>query len=526
MFILAGITAVLTACGGGGGNALPSAVPSGTASGTALDGLILNGTVTVYDFSSGTKGAVLGQATTDSATGAYSLSLQVESRPILLEITGGYYTEEAAAGGSTTTVTLDSTDKLDAVVNYTTGQPLTVAITAYTNLAAGLAQYEIKTGVPVGTAVDDADHRISQLAGLDIIHTMPLEITDINNASASPTPGIEYGFLAAAISEWVSNAAPSGAAVLTQPYTSIKFDQLMHADIAADGLLDGEGLDPTGVKIALSFGTTPLSPTVYRQGIGVSLLEIASSGINKTGVTPSNSVSLLTYAEAYAADADKMFDGVPPVGITTPSIAIIAPSSPGWLSGSQNVSARVQDYTGLTSDSLVVDSGGARLLTTNLNTPAWPLDTTKLTDGTHTATVSATNVAGLSSHAELTFQVDNTPPSLAIDSAAYYQNPYAAFSYHCVITGTVSDAESGPAGSVTAVWGDSNGETTGSASLVNNMFTMDLQAPIPLSWSDPNGLTVTVHDAAGNAATYQHTLKVCSDGSTAYYTCTKTCTLN
>ena len=92
----------LTACGGGagsGGGSGPtgSTIPVGSVSGISFDGLILNGTVSVYDFTTGAKGALLGQTTSDSSSGLYSLSLQVESRPVLVEITGGYYVEEAGA---------------------------------------------------------------------------------------------------------------------------------------------------------------------------------------------------------------------------------------------------------------------------------------------------------------------------------------------------------------------------------------------------------------------------------------------
>ncbi len=518
MFVLAGLTAVLTACGGGGGNALPSAVPSGSASGTVLDGLILNGTVTAYDFSNGTKGAVLGQATTDSNTGAYTLSLQVESRPVLLEITGGYYTEEAAPSINTNTVALDPTDKLTALIDYTTGAALTVSVTAYTHLAAGLAEYEIKTGVSVATAINDANQRVSQLAGLDIVHTTPLEITDIANASADTTPGLEYGFLAAAISEWVSNHAPAGQ-TLTKPYVSIKFDQLMHDDVAADGLLDGQGVDPTGVKIALSFGNTPLSPTVYRQGIGVSLLQIAAGSNNKTGLTPSNT-NLLTYAEAYAGDADKMFNGVPPVSITAPSLAITQPSGSGWLRGSQLVTATVQDYAGLTSDSLTLDGNAAQVLTTNLTAPSWPLNTTTLSDGAHTATVSATNAAGITSTATMTFQVDNTPPSFqAVATSGATQ------STGCPISGMVGDAGSGPTGTVSwAAWGTT---ASGSAALINNTFSFVIPKSA-IIFNNNGGPTVNFSvnaaDAAGNIATYSATLdapftSTCRPGSICTFTC-------
>ena len=502
-WLIAGLTAVLTACGGGGGNTLPPTVPGGSASGTVLDGLILDGTVTAYDFSGGSKGAVLGEATTDGTTGAYTLPLQVESRPILLEITGGYYTEEAAPAGSATTVTLDSGDKLTALVNYTTGESLTVSITAYTHLAAGLAEYEIAHGVPVATAIDDANQRVSQFAGVDIIHTTPLEITDIANASASPTPGIEYGFLAAAISQWVSTHTPAGATALTQPYTSIKFDEMMHDDVAADGLLDGEGIDPNGVRIALSFGTTPLSPTVYRQGIGVSLLQIAASANNRTGLTGGNSPSLLAFAEAYAANPDRMFNAVPPVSITTPSITINAPQGSAWVHGTTPVSAMVQDYAGLASDDLSIDGGNAQALTTDLTAPTWSVNTATLPDGPHTATVTATNMAGLTGTATVAFRVDNTPPTLTVNPSSTFTNDSPVM--YCSVSGTISDVTSGPSNSLTASW---TGGSTAVVPIVNNTFSVVLSRTVQATENVSGTLTLTGTDNAGNSTTVTKTLSV------------------
>src|SRR5450759_5806832 len=127
----------LTACGGGsaggGSGSTGSTIPVGSVSGISFDGLILNGTVSVYDFTTGAKAALLGQTTSDSSSGLYSLSLQVESRPVLLEITGGYYIEEAGAVGSSTQVALSSKEKLTALANYTTGATLNISVTTFTH---------------------------------------------------------------------------------------------------------------------------------------------------------------------------------------------------------------------------------------------------------------------------------------------------------------------------------------------------------------------------------------------------------
>ncbi len=506
--MIAGLIVILSACGSG--NSLPAAVPSGSASGTVLDGLILNGTVTAYDFSSGSKGTVLGTATTDSATGAYSLSLQVETRPILLEITGGYYTEEAAPQ-TTSTVTLASTDNLTALINYTTGQTVTVSVTAFTHLAAGLAEYEIKTGVPVAAAINDANQRVSQLAGLDIIHTTPVEVTDINNASANPTPSIEYGLLAAGISQWVFGHTPTGAAAGTQPYTSIKFDQLMHDDVAADGVLDGQGFDANGVKIPLSFGTTALSPAVYRQGIGVSMLAFATSANNKTGLTAANSTSLLDWAEAYAANTDKMFDGVAPASITTPAVSILNPynnsTNTNWWRGTTTVQAGVVDYSGLTSVTMSIDGGAPQAATGDLSAPTWPLNTASLGDGSHTVNVIATNAAGLTGAATLTFRADNTPPTLTVSAVVNNTGYLGSSNGTCTVSGTVSDTASGVSApvAISVAYGGSC-----SVNLVNDSYSCSVayEANGYNYYTDSNynwivPITVSTMDNAGNAAVAQ-----------------------
>ena len=269
----------LTACGGGGGSgggsgSTGSTIPVGSVSGISFDGLIINGTVSVYDFTTGAKGALLGQTTSDGTSGLYSLSLQVESRPVLLEITGGYYVEEAGPSVQHRSRSVQM-QKLTALANYTTGTPLKVAVTTYTHLAAGLAAFEISKGTAVSTAINDANNRASSLAGVNILTTTPKEITDVSNASATLTPELKYGFLAGAISMWTYNNAPSAAVAHLPPYTSIDFAQLLYQDISADGLLDGIGLDSTGAAAPLSFGTTPLGVDVYRLGLGVAMVQMA-----------------------------------------------------------------------------------------------------------------------------------------------------------------------------------------------------------------------------------------------------------
>ncbi len=430
--------AFLAACGGAGSGGSPSTgstIPVGVVAGTAFDGLILGGTVSVYDFTTGAKGALLGQITSDG-NGLYSLSLQVESRPVLVEITGGYYIEEAGAGGTGTQVSLSNGHKLTALANYATGSPLKVAVTTYSHLAAGLAAFEIRQGTAVAAAINDANTRASNLAGVNILTTTPKEITDVSNISATLTPELKYGFLAGAISMWTLNHTPSTAAPRTPPYTSIDFAQLLYQDILADGLLDGIGVDSTGAAAPLSFGATPLGVDVYRKGLGISLVQMAADTNNKTGLT---GTQVLPFAQRYVANTDAMFNNVAPDAIVAPVVTITAPAINGWVNQTANVAATIQDTIGITSARLFVDNASAANSNTNLPTQSFQLDTTQYTTGAHTVSIIATDFAGLSTTATIPVGVDNVPPT----STANIPYTWVGNGNYMTVSGCASDVGSG-----------------------------------------------------------------------------------
>ena len=339
---------VISGCGGGGDSGEP--VPTGTVSGTTFDGLISEGDVKVYDFSTGRKGALLASATTNEL-GLYSLSLQAESGPVWVELTGGNYTEEADLNN----VILQPGHKLVAVANYKTGTSLTVAVTTYSYLAAGLAQHQIKQGTAVAAAIDSANSRISKLVGLNILNTIPKQITDVANQSASLTPALRYGFLAGAISQWTLDHAPASTIQRKAPYNSIDFAQLMYQDILADGLLDGFGIDDSGAKTQLSFGTTPLGVDVYRLGLGTAIVQMGLNANNKTGLPAAN---LMPFATEYLNADDAVFNNVPPVPMS-PGTVVPLNFSKGTNNGAAlyaGMQFSAQSQLGVTKVELIVDN--------------------------------------------------------------------------------------------------------------------------------------------------------------------------
>lgn len=491
------IAFLFAACNGGSGSsATPAAVPTATIAGTALDGLISQGAITAYDFTGGVKGSQVGQSTTDNK-GLYTLALQLESRPVLLEITGGYYNEEVMPS---TNVTLESGDKLTALVNFTTGQSLRVSLTTYTTLAAGLAQYQINKGVDVAKAINDANSRISALIGTNILTTTPLEITDVANASAAMTPGLQYGFLAGGISMWASQHQPAGlpanSAAIIQPYTSIKLANTLYQDIVADGLLDGRGKDTSGSPVSLSFGNTLLGVDVYRRQFAVSMMQMANHSNNKTGLDASR---VLTFAKIYASNTDPMFNAVTPVPIESPVVTMITPAANVWLRGTTNVTASIQDYAGIVSDSVSVDNVVSPVTTTNLLAPLFAINTANYTDGLHTITVSTTNAVGMSTAVNTSVGFDNTPPTIGpITFNGPSTPPGGANVMPCSLTGTVTDSTSGTVNALDVTWG-SNKATP---AIVNMVYSINISIP----QVGRTYVTLVAHDVAGNSSSQTHTL--------------------
>lgn len=487
---------LLAACGGGSGGGAAGAgsgscptcstgstVPVGSVSGTSFDGLIINGTASVYDFTTGAKGALLGSAQTDG-NGLYSLSLQVETRPVLIEVKGGYYVEEA--GTIPANVSLSTNHKLTAVANYTTGATLAVAVTTYSHLAAGLAAYEIKNGTAVATAISNANTRVSSLVGVDILTTTPKEITDPANASASLTPPLRYGFLAGAISDWTYTHAPAAAVPHQTPYTSIDFAQLLYDDIAADGLLDGVG---TG-GASLSFGTTPLSVAVYRLAIGTSIVRIAANANNKTGL---DATKVMSFAQAYIANTDAFFNAVPVVAFAPQAVTVSSPTTGTWMRKTININASASSPFGLQAAELLVD-GVSVATSANLAAPSFSVDSTTLTDGPHTFTVRSTDVAGVVTTASATPKVDNTGPTALACSNQFNGQP---------ISYTVTDTGSGLASAdayvnTSTVYGTTSITASNTWAFVTTIGSVNVGTP----WS------LKLTDAAGNCTTYSGTMTI------------------
>ncbi len=379
---------------------LASAIPSGTASGLAYDSLIVNGEVAVYSFS-GDTGRLLGEGVTDAA-GYYTIALFNADQPVIIEVTGGQYLEEASGS----TVPLQAGQKLRAVSNYIAGQTITVHATYWTTVAAGLAEYKLRTGAAPMQAVTAANAEISALLGLDITTTTPVNPTDILGRNFYLGPGLEYGFFAAGLSAWTAMASTINQSRIHEKFSSIAFAQLAYDDIRHDGMLDGQG--ESG---ALAFGSIALSPEIYRHALAVSVLQMAHSTRNVSGIIPER--LLQTARRLNDSEAAVFGDAATtPIDETGPMLTVLRPEDAVTVFGKFPASADVTDIVGVASVEFLVDSVSLGMATDS-GAPAMVIDSTKLTDGRHVLSFRATNFAGSSKVANRAILVANRSTVIA-----------------------------------------------------------------------------------------------------------------
>ncbi len=373
----------LISCGSSGGDA-PSRRPSATVDGFAVDAQITGGSVTVYSYINAQKGSVLGSAVTDD-TGFYSITLQGPDQPILIEVRGGSYIEEASGAG----ITLNDGQILRAVTFYKSGFPVRLMVTPFTNITAGLIEYQTKSGTPVEIAITDATSAISAMAGVDILTTVPLNITDLKNARMSLTAGLKYGFLAAAISSWTAEASVLNGANVHLIWNSISLSQVMYRDISEDGLLDGKGINPnSGTIVDLGFGLVPLDANTYRVEFARHLMKMAGSEENKTGIGFSE---VLLEADRLAGMTHQIFNGLPTVPLDTTGPVIDPIEAEGLFhNDSLTFAVDVSDTVGIKSVFFDLD-GVAIGQAIDPQNPAVLINTNLYTDGGHTIGVRATD---------------------------------------------------------------------------------------------------------------------------------------
>jgi len=476
---------VLAGCGGGGGDSLPSSRPASTVSGNAVDALIVGAEIKIFNFAGGIKAELLGSTITDSS-GFYTLELVSPDSPVLIELNGGSYIEESSGAS----VQLNNNETLRAVTFYESGKKLNVMVTPWTNLAAGLAQYKIENGRNVNNAITEASTAISNLLGLDILTTKPLNVTDIKNATFALTDNLLYGFIGAGLSQYMKDVSEQNFTAPHSIYSSVYFSQVAYSDIRYDGLLNGIGLN----KTRLAFGTVLLGPNSYRSKLGQGMVVVASSSVNKTALTVSD---ILTSANTIASSGHAIFDGVTPSPLdsTPPIISTLVPEN-SWKASSFTYSVNVSDFTGLKSVEFFVN-GSSVGFASDLNSPSILINSSNYSDGAHLIGVKAIDNLNNEKYSEYALNFNNSGPIVNLTSASITnRSAYSAQGTWSTASGQMkSIVVNGVSAQVNAdgTWLASIALTAGNNTLtinaeddVANLFTSSLSVaydPVPPTFS-------------------------------------------
>ena len=410
------VIGLLSACGSGGGG-VPATAPSATLDGTVTDAVITNGTLRVFKFDDGKKGELIAETITDGNGDFKIAGFTSQDRPVVIEVSGGRYTEEASG----VSVDLLPGQVLRAYMFYEQGSAITLQVTPFTHLASCLADYKIRSGVNVNNAITESTSVFSGLAGVDILGTKPLNITDPNNANFEVTDNLRYGAVLAAISSFTAEVSETNG---VSPHrfnqnSSIYATQVLCQDIAADGVFNGSGFINNGNSVGqLSLGSVPLDVDTLRSKVAQHILSIISSDRNQTGLGVDEFV---LYANEIASSTDGVFGGVPSSAVdqTGPTVtAGIAPDS--FLKGLVNLDFMVTDPIGVKSVQFKVND----VLHSNgqVDTPVMSLNSTNYTDGIIKITVVATDILNNVSSIDFNYVVDNTSPTITLTSATLVNN--------------------------------------------------------------------------------------------------------
>ena len=410
------VVSLLSACGDSG-SGVPSDAPSASLGGTVTDAVITNGTLRVYQFDDGTRGELIAETVTDGNGDFEIADFASQDRPVVIEVSGGRYTEEASG----VSVDLLTGQVLRAYMFYEQGSAITLQVTPFTHMASCLADYKISAGVNVNNAITEAISVFSGLAGIDILGTKPLDITNPNNANFEVTDSLRYGAVLAAISSFTAEVSETNGVTPHRfnQNSSIYATQVLCQDIAADGVFNGLGFINNGNSVGqLSLGSVPLDVDTLRSKVAQHILSIISSDRNQTNLGVDEFV---LYANEIASSTDGVFGGVPATAVDQEGPTVTAALAPdSFLKGIVNLDFVVTDPIGIKSVRFDVND----VLHSNgqVDAPVMSLNSTNYTDGIIKITVVATDILNNVSNVDFNYVVDNTSPTITLTSAVLVNN--------------------------------------------------------------------------------------------------------
>ena len=384
--------------------------PTATASGFTHDARIRNATVRIYaiDENAVKTDELLGEGVSDDE-GFYEITLQAPSQPILLETCNGNYTEEFSG----VNVILEQTTCLKAFTFYESGEPINVMLTPLTTIAAGLVEYKVQNeNININNAITEATTAISSMiGGIDIINTVPADLTSIDIRGQSLNDSIRYAFYMAGISGFTAQANLDNNLSEHSTYTSIDFSTLAYNDIRADGLLNGVGFDENGnnPNSSLGLGTVSIDANTYRATVAQNMLRFIGNENNETTIEISD---LLPAARSVADGTHEIFDNVAPLPVDEePPVINLVNAEGTAFNGSINYPVTIEDFTIVESVEFFVDGESLGQSTDKVNASI-PILTSNYSEGEHIIGVVAIDALGNESSREIQVLFFNDGPSV------------------------------------------------------------------------------------------------------------------
>jgi len=395
----------VTACSSGGSSdpapKQPPTLTKSLVSGSALD--LVNGKIELFDFQSGAKGKLLSSGALDSS-GNYSIYVTSPDTLLLVKITEGIYFEEATSQQ----VNLSNTKghQLTAVIEYTSGEPLTVHTTFLTTLAHGLAEYYVSSNQLTPTnAVIQANTIIDNWVGFPVRTTTPTHISAAT--PLIPIPDIyKYGFVAAALSELTYRESIASGLSNHSDLPSIEFIQLAYTDVKFDGVLNG--VSDNG---QITFGGLTVDANTYRELLSIRLMQFTSNIYNNSALVFDD---LKPFASRLNTVTGALFSDTIAPDITTikPDITNLVPVKDAVIDNTYPVSATTTDVFGVTKIEYFI---GTKSVASpiNMTNPSFTMAVpTTLTEGNYSLKIVATNKMGNSREIIHPFTVKFTFPKI------------------------------------------------------------------------------------------------------------------
>jgi len=271
---------MLVGCGGGSSGAGdPSgSITTGTLSGTTTKGPVSGATVRAFAINNGVKGGQLGSAQTD-AGGNFTMTVDVYSGPMMLQLHGGSYMDEATG---TRMNILDADDMTCVVPSVSITAAATVAgiqVTPLTSMAQDWAEH--MAGGMTATNITTANMRIGATymgPGMDIVMTHPIDPTVVGSANGASIDAKNYGMMLAAMSQEAHQLGmtTSSSAMVTAMHNDAE-------DGTMDGTMSGTPINMNGMGGMMGGGH--MRPAAGTGELATAMALFINSPMNRSGVT-------------------------------------------------------------------------------------------------------------------------------------------------------------------------------------------------------------------------------------------------